>query len=143
MMAREVSQRTYPALGLTEPHHAISHHGNRPEQMVKHTKLNVFHMQLFARFIERLRSTPDGDGSLLDRSLIVYGPGMSDGNGHTGGPIPMAIIGGGGGGTGSVRGNRHIRTPQGTPMANAMLSLSQKFGVDHQSFGVSTGTVDL
>ena len=140
MMAREVSQRTYPALGLTEPHHAISHHGSRPEQIVKHTKLNVFHMGLFARFIERLRSTPDGDGSLLDHSLIVYGPGMSDGNGHTGGPIPMAIVGGG---AGSVRGNRHIKTPQGTPMANVMLSLSQKFDVEHKTFGVSTGTVGL
>jgi len=140
MMAREVSQRTYPALGLTEPHHAISHHQNRPEQIVKHTKLNVFHIGLFARFMERLRSTPDGDGSLLDHSLIVYGPGMSDGNGHTGGPIPMAIVGGG---AGSVRGNRHIRTPQGTPMANVLLSLSQKFGVDQTTFGVSTGTVDL
>jgi len=140
MMAREVSQRTYPALGLTEPHHAISHHGGRPEQMVKHAKLNVFHIQLFARFIERLRSTPDGDGSLLDHSLIAYGPGMSDGNGHTGGPIPMALVGGG---AGSIRGNRHIKTPQGTPMANVWLDVSQKFGVDHKTFGVSTGTVGL
>jgi hypothetical protein len=140
MMAREVSQRTYPALGLTEPHHAISHHGGRAEQMVKHAKLNVFHIGLFARFIERLRSTPDGDGSLLDHSLIAYGPGMSDGNGHTGGPIPIAIVGGG---AGSVRGNRHIKAPQGTQMANVMLDLSQKFDVDHKTFGVSTGTVGL
>ena len=139
MVAREVSQRTYPNLGLTEPHHAISHHGGRPEQMVKHAKLNVFHMTLFARFIERLRSTPDGDGSLLDHSLIAYGPGMSDGNGHTGEPIPMALIGGAGG----IRGNRHIKTPQGTPMANVWLDVSQKFGVDHKTFGVSTGTVGL
>jgi hypothetical protein len=140
MVAREVSQRTYPGLGLTEPHHAISHHGGRQEQMVKHAKLNVFHVGLFARFIERLKSTPDGDGSLLDHSLIAYGPGMSDGNGHTGGPIPIAIIGGGGG---SMRGNRHIKTPQNTPMANVMLDLSQKFDVDHKTFGVSTGTVGL
>jgi hypothetical protein len=140
MMAREVSQRTYPALGLTEPHHAISHHGGRAEQQVKHAKLNVFHVGLFARFIERLRSTPDGDGSLLDHSLIAYGPGMSDGNGHTGGPIPIAIVGGG---SGTVRGNRHIKTPQNTPMANVMLDLSQKFDVDHKTFGVSTGTVGL
>jgi len=140
MMAREVSQRTYPELGLTEPHHAISHHQGRPEQMVKHTKLNVYHIGLFARFIQRLKSTPDGDGSLLDHSLIAYGPGMSDGNGHTGGPIPMAIIGGG---AGSVRGNRHIKTPQNTPQANAMLSLGQKFGIEESTFGVSTGTIDL
>jgi hypothetical protein len=140
MVAREVSQRTYPALGLTEPHHAISHHGGRAEQMVKHAKLNVFHIQLFAKFVERLRSTPDGDGSLLDHSLIAYGPGMSDGNGHTGGPIPMALIGGS---AVNIRGNRHIKTPQGTPMANVWLDVSQKFGVDHTTFGVSTGTVGL
>jgi len=140
MLAREVSQRTYPALGLTEPHHAISHHGGRAEQMVKHAKLNVFHIGLFARFIERLKATPDGDGSLLDHSLIAYGPGMSDGNGHTGGPIPIAILGGG---SGSVRGNRNIKTPQNTPMANVMLDLSQKLGVEHTTFGVSTGTVGL
>jgi hypothetical protein len=140
MMAREVSQRTYPELGLTEPHHAISHHQGRPEQMVKHTKLNVYHVGLFARFIKRLHSTPDGDGSLLDHSLIAYGPGMSDGNGHTGGPIPMAIIGGG---AGSMRGNRHIKTAENTPQANVMLSLGQKFGVEQSAFGVSTGTVEL
>jgi hypothetical protein len=140
MMAREVSQRTYPQLGLTEPHHAISHHQGRPEQMVRHTKINVYHVGMFARFIKRLHSTPDGDGSLLDHSLIAYGPGMSDGNGHTGGPIPMAIIGGG---AGTMRGNRHIKTGANTPQANVMLSLGQKFGVEQSEFGVSTGTVDL
>jgi hypothetical protein len=140
MMAREVSQRTYPQLGLTEPHHAISHHQGRPEQMVRHTKINVYHVGMFARFIKRLHSTPDGDGSLLDHSLIAYGPGMSDGNGHTNGPIPMAIIGGGAGG---MRGNRHIKTAANTPQANVMLSLGQKFGVEQSEFGVSTGTVEL
>jgi hypothetical protein len=140
MLAREVSQRTYPDLGVTEPHHAVSHHGNRAESIAAHTKVNVYHMQLFARFIERLRATPDGDGSLLDHSLIVYGSGMSDGNGHTGGPLPLAIVGGG---AGRVHGNRHIETPARTPMANLLLSLSQKFDVAHDTFGVSTGTVDL
>jgi hypothetical protein len=140
MMAREVSQRTYPNLGVSEPHHAVSHHGNRPESIENHTRVNLYHLQLFARFIERLRTTPDGDGSLLDHALIAYGSGMSDGNGHTGGPLPLVIVGGG---TGGVRGNRHIRTPQGTPMANLLLSLSHKFSVNHEAFGVSTGTVDL
>ena len=140
MMAREVSQRTYPALGVTEPHHAVSHHANRPESIANHTKVNVYHMQLFARFIERLRSTPDGDGSLLDHALIVYGPGMSDGNGHTGSPIPQAIVGGG---AGRVRGNRHIRPTQVTPMANLLLTLAQRTGADTASFGLSTGTLDI
>jgi hypothetical protein len=140
MLAREVSQRTYPDLGVTEPHHAVSHHGNRAEAIAAHTKVNTFHMQLFARFVDRLASTPDGDGSLLDHSLIVYGAGMSDGNGHTGGPLPLAIVGGG---AGRVRGNRHIEAPPRTPTANALLSLAHKFDVAHETFGVSTGTIDL
>jgi hypothetical protein len=140
MLAREVSQRTYPDLGVTEPHHAVSHHGNRPESIAAHTKVNAYHMALFARFVERLASTPDGDGSLLDHSLIVYGSGMSDGNGHTGGPLPLAIVGGG---VGRVKGNRHIETPAKTPTANLLLSLAHKFGVAQETFGVSTGTIDL
>ena len=83
MMAREVSQRTYPQIGVTEPHHSISHHGNKPDKIAGHAKINAYHVSLFAKFLERLRSTPDGDGSLLDHSLIVYGSGMSNGNGHT------------------------------------------------------------
>jgi hypothetical protein len=140
MLAREVSQRTYPDLGVTEPHHAVSHHGNRAEAIAAHTKVNTFHMQLFARFVERLASTPDGDGSLLDHSLIVYGAGMSDGNGHTGGPLPLAMVGGG---AGRVRGNRHIAAPARTPTANLLLALSHKFDVAQETFGVSTGTIDL
>jgi hypothetical protein len=140
MMAREVSQRTYPELGVGEPHHAVSHHGNRAESIQKHTKVNVYHMTLFSRFIERLRNTPDGDGSLLDHSLVVYGSGMSDGNGHTGGPLPLAMVGGA---NGLIRGNRHIQTPQGTPAANLLLSLARKFEAAEDKFGVSTGTVEL
>jgi hypothetical protein len=140
MMAREVSQRTYPNLGVTEPHHSISHHGNRPAAIAGHTKVNVYHVQLFARFLERLRSIPDGDGSLLDHSVIVYGSGMSDGNGHTGAPLPTAIVGRG---IDRVRGNRHLPMPAGTPMANPLLTVSQKFGVEQETFGVSTGTIDL
>jgi hypothetical protein len=140
MVAREVSQRTYPNLGIGEPHHAISHHGNRPESIQKHTKVNTYHMGLFARFLARLKSMPDGDGSLLDHSLIVYGSGMSDGNGHTGGPLPLAIVGRA---AGRTRGKNHVKTPQNTPMANVLLSVSQKFDVAHESFGVSTGTIEL
>ncbi|HEX5000319.1 MAG TPA: DUF1552 domain-containing protein [Terriglobia bacterium] len=140
MVAREVSQRTYPNLGVAEPHHAVSHHGNRPESIANHTKINTYHMQLVSRFIKRLDSTPDGDGSLLDHAAVVYGSGMSDGNGHTGSPLPLAIIGKG---AGRLRGNNHVKTPQGTPMANVLLSLSQKFNVEQDTFGVSTGTIDI
>jgi hypothetical protein len=112
MMAREVSQRTYPEIGVTEPHHSISHHGNRPEAIAGHAKLNAYHVGMFAKFVERLRSTPDGDGSLLDHSLLVYGSGMSDGNGHTGSPLPHVLVGGA---SGRINGNRHIVTPESTP----------------------------
>jgi hypothetical protein len=137
MMAREVSQRTYPNIGITEPHHSISHHGNKPDKIVGHAKVNAYHVSLFAKFLERLRSTPDGDGSLLDHSTIVYGSGMSNGNGHTPYPLPLTMIGG------RIKGDRHLIAPEQTPSANLMLSLGQTFGVEADSFGVSTGRVEL
>lgn len=140
MMAREVSQRTYPEIGVTEPHHSISHHGNRPAAIDGHAKLNQYHVSMLAQFLDRLRSTSDGDGSLLDHSIIVYGSGMSDGNGHTGSPLPHVVVGGG---AGRIRGNRHVETAEGTPMANLLLTVAQKVGVGLDSFGVSTGAVDL
>jgi hypothetical protein len=140
MMAREVSQRTYPHIGVTEPHHSISHHGNRPAAIAGHAKLNAHHVGLFAKFVERLKTTRDGDGTLLDHSLILYGSGMSDGNGHTGGPLPHVVVGKGGG---RVNGNRHVAPAQGTPMANLLLTLAQLSGVEQDKFGVSRGTVDL
>jgi hypothetical protein len=140
MMAREVSQRTYPEIGVTEPHHSISHHGNRPEAIAGHAKLNAYHVGMFAKFVERLRSTPDGDGSLLDHSLLVYGSGMSDGNGHTGSPLPHVLVGGA---SGRLKGNRHIVTPENTPMANLLLALAQKCGVEQEKFGVSRGAVEI
>jgi hypothetical protein len=140
MMAREVSQRTYPEIGVTEPHHSISHHGNRPAAITGHAKLNAYHVGMFAKFVERLRSTPDGDGSLLDHSLLLYGSGMSDGNGHTGSPLPHVLVGGA---VGRVKGNRHIVTPENTPMANLLLAIAQKCGVEQDRFGVSKGAVEI
>ena len=140
MMAREVSQRTYPEIGVTEPHHSISHHGNRPAAIAGHATLNTHHVGLFAKFIERLKTTREGDGSLLDHSLIVYGSGMSDGNGHTGSPLPHVLVGKAGG---RIKGNRHLVTPAGTPMANLLLTLAQVSGVEQDRFGVSRGTLDL
>jgi len=140
MLGRELSQRTYPDLGVTEPHHSISHHGNRPGAIEAHATVNTYHVKLFAGFIERLRSTPDGYGSLLDHSLILYGSGMSDGNGHTGGPLPHLVVGRAGG---RVKGNRHLTPAQGTPMANLLLTLAQLNGVEQDTFGVSRGTIDL
>ena len=140
MMAREVSQRTYPQIGVTEPHHSISHHGNKPDKIAGHARINVYHMQLFARFLQRLRSTSDGDGTLLDHSLIVYGSGMSNGNGHTPSPLPLAVVGRG---AGLVKGDRHIAAKELTPMANVLLDLGAKFGADVDTFGISTGRLEL
>ena len=139
MTAREVSQRTYPQIGITEPHHSISHHGNKPDKIAGHAKINNYHVQLFAKFVERLRRTPDGDGSLLDHSLIVYGSGMSNGNGHTPSPLPFAMVGGL---NGKITGNRHL-VLQEQPSANMMLALARLYDVPMDSFGVSTAPVEL
>ena len=139
MMAREVSQRTYPQIGITEPHHSISHHANRPDKIAGHAKVNAYHVSLFAKFLERLRSTSDGDGSLLDHSLIVYGSGMSNGNGHTPYPLPLATVGA----AGAIKGGRHLVAADQTPSANFMLSLGEQFGVEAESFGASTGRIAL
>ena len=95
---------------------------------------------MFAKFVERLRSMPDGDGSLFDHSPLVYGSGMSDGNGHTGAPLPQVVVGGG---AGRIKGNRHIMTAEGTPMANLLLAVAQKCGVERDRLGVSKGAADL
>ncbi len=95
MMSRELSQRTYPQIGVSDQHHGVSHHGNDPEKIAKVARINAYHARLFATFLEKLRSTPDGDGSVLDHSLIVYGGGMGNPNQHATGPLPMVIAGGG------------------------------------------------
>ena len=138
MLCREFSVRTYPNLGVTDPHHTVSHTQNRPALIAAHTKVNTYHVQLFARFLERLRTTPDGDGSLLDHSTIMYGSGMGDGNNHTPSPLPIALVGGT-----RVPGGRHILTPDKTPLPNLLLALTHRFDVDASSFGVSSGAVSL
>jgi hypothetical protein len=138
MMARELSARTYPQVGVAEQHHQVSHHGNDPEKIAKVALINNYHAQLFAKFLETLRSTPDGDGSLLDHSLLFYGGGMANPNQHAAGPLPMLAIGGGAG-----RGNRHLQAPPGTPVGNLWVSVANKYDSPVDSFGVSTGRVDL
>ena len=140
MVAREFSQRTYPQIGVPEPHHTISHHGNDAARIEEHAKVNAYHTALFATFLDRLKSVPDGDGSLLDHSLLVYGSGMSNGNGHTPYPLPHLIAGGA---SGTIKGNRHLVAAEHSPNANLMLSIAEKFGIELESFGVSTGRLDL
>jgi hypothetical protein len=140
MKSRDASQRVYPNIGVMEPHHAMSHHGNNPEKLAGLVKVNTYHATLFARFLERLKSTPDGDGSLLDHVVILYGSGMSESDTHSRLNLPTLLVGGG---TGKLKGNRHIQAPKETPIANLMVSLGNKFGVDIDKFGISTGTVEI
>jgi hypothetical protein len=138
MLARELSMRTYANLGITEPHHPLSHTGGDPDKIVNHAKLNTYHLSLFARFLEKLRATPDGDGSLLDHSMILYGSGMSDGNAHS--PYPLVLIAMGGV---AGKGNRHIQAATESPTGNLWLGVAEKYGISMERFGVSTGRVEL
>ena len=136
MLAREASTRTYGYIGVPDPHHAISHHGNDPEKVAKHAKINAYHVSLFAYFLDRLRSIPDGDGTLLDHTLLMYGGGISNGNLHSHAPLPVLLAGGAGG---RLRGGRHIRYPDHTPHTNLLMSMLDKVGVDVDRVGDSTG----
>ena len=140
MMARENINRSYNEIGLPEAHHSMSHHGNNPEKMRDFSKLNTYHVETLAYFLKRLQSTPDGDGTLLDRTVVLYGKGMSDGNTHNNYSVPVVLVGGQENG---LRGNRHLSYPKGTPLANLSLSLLDKFGVQMDSFGDSTGHLPL
>jgi hypothetical protein len=139
MVAREVSNRTYPQVGVTDGHHAISHHQNRAEKMEKNVKIQTFNVGLFKHFLDRLQNTPDGDGSLLDHSVIVYGSNMSNSNAHDHFPLPNLIVGGG---HGRVKGGRHLRYPDHTPMTNLLLTVLNKVGAQRESLGDSTGVLE-
>jgi hypothetical protein len=138
MMSRELSQRTYPQIGVTEQHHSVSHHQNNPAKMAQVVKINTYYAGMYAKFLEKLRSTPDGDGSLLDHSLIVYGAGMADSNVHATDPLPVIAIGGGVG-----TGHRHIELPTRTPVGNFWMNVADKFGKPMDRFGDSTGKTDV
>ena len=140
MMGREFSGRTYPEIGVPDAHHPISHHQRDPVRMEKCARINHYHVSLFAEFVEKLRTTPDGDGSLLDHVAIVYGAGMSEGNGHVPENLPILIVGGAGG---RIAGGRHLKFTKGTPLANFHLSLLDRFGVRIDQHGNSTGPVSL
>ncbi len=138
MMGHEVSSRAYPEIGVPDAHHPISHHQGDADKIVKCAKVNAFHMQMFAYFLEKMRSTPDGDGSLLDSSILVYGSGMSDGNLHAHLNLPVLLVGGG---SGHLTGGRHLRYPKETPVANLHLTVLDKLGVPMEGFGDSTGAL--
>src|SRR5262245_5773534 len=140
MMARENVNRAYAEIGLPEAHHAMSHHSNNPQKMTAYSKLNTYHVETLAYFLEKLQAIPDGDGTLLDHSVVLYGSGMSDGNTHNNYNVPVVVVGGR---DRQLKGNRHLKYPKGTPLANLSLTLMEKFGVNVEKFGDSTGALDL
>ena len=138
MMAREISNRTYPQVNVPEGHHAVSHHANRPEKIDMNARIQRYHVGLFAKFLEKLDSTPDGDGSLLDHSILLYGSNMSNSNAHDHYPLPNVLVGGG---NGRLRGGQHIKEEDHTPMTNLILTMLHKADVSVESLGDSTGTI--
>lgn len=138
-LARELSGRTYPEVGVPDPHHPLSHHGNDPEKVEKISRINRFHVSLFAEYLEKLKATPDGDGSLLDHTVLLYGSGMGNPSTHDHDNLPILVAGGSACG---VRGGRHVKFARGTPLANLHLTLLDRVGVYIDSFGDSTGKVE-
>ena len=141
LIGRESGQRTYPQIGVPDAHHGISHHANDPVKLEKQAKIDTYHVLLLGYFLDRLRATPDGDGSLLDHSLIMYGGALSNGHIHSHRNLPTLIAGGG---NGQIKGGRHIICSKDTPLTNLQLRLLEKVGVRMDTFGDSTGPlVDL
>ena len=138
-LARETSNRSYPEIGVSDAHHPLTHHGNDPKKIAKVAKINQFHVSLFAEFLKKLQSTPEGNGSLLDHSLYLYGSGMGNPNVHNHTNLPILVAGGA---AGNMQGNRHLEFEKPTPLANLHLTLLNKVGVRLDSFADSKGQLD-
>jgi hypothetical protein len=139
MVSREVSNRTYTQVGVTDGHHAISHHQNRAEKMAKNVLIQTFNVNQFKGFLEKLKSMPDGDGSMLDHTLLLYGSNMSNSNAHDHYPLPNLVVGGA---AGKMKGGRHLKYEDHTPMTNLLVTMLDKVGVKHETLGDSTGTLE-
>lgn len=140
VIGREGSVRTYDEIGVSDPHHPLSHHRNMPEALEKLTKINTLHMELFAQFIAKLKATPDGDGTLLDHSMILYGCGIADSNRHTHEKLPVVLVGGA---NGKIATGRHLELKADTPLANLYLALMDRAEVQQDTFGDSTGKLEI
>jgi hypothetical protein len=140
MTGPEQSNRTYREIGIPDVHHSLSHHRNDPVNLEKIARIDLYHSNLFTYYLDKLRATPDIDGSLLDNMIIMYGSAMSDGNEHLLQNLPILLLGGG---TGQLQGGRHIRYPDDTPISNLYLTIMDKLGIEADRFGDSTGKVDL
>jgi hypothetical protein len=138
-LARETSNRTYPEIGVPDPHHPLTHHGNDPDKIARMAKINAFHVSLFSYYLEKLKATPEGDGTLLDHSLVLYGSGMGNPNIHDHVNLPIIVAGGG---AGRVKGGRQIKYAEPTPLANLHLTLLERVGVRMDAFADSKGKVD-
>jgi hypothetical protein len=139
MVSREVSNRTYPQVGVTDGHHAISHHQNQAEKMDKNVRIQTYNISQFGYFLEKMKSTPDGDGSLLDHAVMLYGSNMSNSNAHDHYPLPNLVVGGG---AGRMTGGRHLKYPDRTPMANLLVTMLDKVGVKQETLGDSSGRLE-
>jgi uncharacterized protein DUF1552 len=140
MLGRELNFRTYPEIGVTEGHHGLSHHQDRPEQIAKYAKVGVYQAQLFAGFLEKLQSTSEADGTLFDHSLFLYGAGLSNPNTHAHTDLPLLVVGGRGS---RIQGNRHLVFRGQKPMTNLLLSLLDRVGVHADTLGDSNGRIEL
>jgi hypothetical protein len=138
MFAREGSNRPYRSIGVSDGHHSVTHHQNDPDKIVKVAKINAYHVQNFAYMLEKLRTTRDGDGSLLDHCQVLYGSSISDGNAHTHHDLPLILAGGA---AGQIKSGRHVRFPKETPMNNLLLTMLDQAGVHAESLGDSTGEI--
>jgi hypothetical protein len=139
LVGREQTNRTYPEIGVPDGHHVVSHHQHDPVLISKKSKIDTYHVSLLAYFLEKLRATPDGEGSLLDQSMLLYGSGLGDGDLHSHHDLPVLVAGGG---AGQLRGGHHVKLPE-TPMANLLVTLLNKVGVPIERLGDSTGVLPL
>ena len=139
MIAREGSNRSYKQIEVPDGHHSVTHHQNDPDKIDKTIKINEFHVKTFAYYVDKMKNTPDGDGSLLDHSMLLYGSSISDGNKHTHDDLPLVLVGGG---NGQIKGGRHLSYPNETPMNNLLVAMLDKAGVKTEKFGDATGEID-
>jgi hypothetical protein len=140
MISKEQSARPYPQIGVPEAHHPLSHHGDVPELIAHMSKINRYHTELFSKYLTKLRSTPDGDGSLLDHMTIMYGSGISNSNRHSGDNLPILVVGGG---AGTLKGGRHLDYPDKPSLANLLVTLMDKLEVPVEKLGGSTGRLPI
>jgi hypothetical protein len=140
MLARELSTRTYPQIGVPDGHHPVSHHQNDPAKKEQQAKINIYHMEMFSRFLTKLKNMPAGDGNMLDQSMILYGSGMSNSNVHAHDQLPILIAGGA---AGRLKGDRHIKVPNDTPLSNLLVGMLEVADCRAEKVGDSSGRITL